>query len=509
MSKNRIAILACVLALMALTAGGAWIAGAKIVSPAEAAARTAPPTPSPILVPVEERVLSNEIVTRGTARFGLPQPLSIAPSPLKANTASVITTLPIPNTQFKEGDVALTTSGRPLFILQGAVPAYRDLAPGSVGKDVRQLEEALERMGFGPGSIDGTFDAETSDAVAKWYEAAGYEPFGATPEQLTNLRSLEVAHGDAMKAKLAAQTAAETAKLAVRSAKMKAQHAYKTATADVAVKISDQALIALDPQALQTARAAASANLELARAAVRSAELDGEVIYQTAQDAQKVADIEAQLTAEREGKLAAELDAAKRKLGVQIPLDEIVFFPALPVRVEQVTALVGGAATGPVMSVTDNEIVIDSSLPLDVAPLVKPGMEVAIDEPAVGIKTKGIVDTVAPNPGTNGVDGYHFYFSVRAGESPTPLQGFSLRLTMPIKSTEGAVTAVPISALSLAANGTSRVQVEREGKLEYINVEPGLAADGFVEVKPLEGTLKPGQLVVVGNGDSEVGDLQR
>ena len=43
-----------------------WIAGSKIQSPAEAAARTAPPSPSPILVPVEERVLSSDVITRGT-----------------------------------------------------------------------------------------------------------------------------------------------------------------------------------------------------------------------------------------------------------------------------------------------------------------------------------------------------------------------------------------------------------------------------------------------------------
>jgi hypothetical protein len=159
------------------------------------------------------------------------------------------------------------------------------------------------------------------------------------------------------------------------------------------------------------------------------------------------------------------------------------------------------------MSVTDNQIVIDSALPLDVAPLVKPGMEVAIDETNLGIKTKGIVETVASNPGTHGVDGYHFYYSVRVGETPTPLAGFSLRLTMPIKSTEGAVTAVPVSAVSLAADGASRVQIEENGKLEYIPVEPGLAADGFVEVKAIKGELKPGQLVVVGEENNKAGEL--
>jgi hypothetical protein len=51
------------------------------------------------------------------------------------------------------------------------------------------------------------------------------------------------------------------------------------------------------------------------------------------------------------------------------------------------------------------------------------------------------------------------------------------------------------------------VQVQNsKGALEYVAVEPGLAADGFVEVKPIEGKLEPGQLVVVGNRRSESSD---
>jgi multidrug efflux pump subunit AcrA (membrane-fusion protein) len=155
------------------------------------------------------------------------------------------------------------------------------------------------------------------------------------------------------------------------------------------------------------------------------------------------------------------------------------------------------------MSVTDNQRAIDSSLPLDAAPLVEPGMPVAIDEQALGVKTTGVVEMVASTPGTHGVDGYHIYFGVRVDETATPLEGFSLRLTIPIQSTKGAVTAVPISALSLAADGTSRVQVENHGALEYIVVEPGLSADGYVEVTPVKGTLAPGQLVVVGHNNPQ------
>lgn len=165
--------------------------------------------------------------------------------------------------------------------------------------------------------------------------------------------------------------------------------------------------------------------------------------------------------------------------------------------------MVGHAARGTVMSVTDNQLVIDSALPLDAALLVKPGMSVVIDEQALGVKATGIVQTVAATPGTRGVDGYHVYFQVRVDETPTRLEGFSLRLTIPIESTNGAVIAVPSSALSLAADGTSRVRVDRDGVLEYIVVEPGLSANGYVEVTPVEATLVPGQLVVVGYGNTE------
>ena len=480
MSKP-IAVLFCVLVLVAVAAVGGWVAGSRIESPAEAAARTAPPTPSPILVPVEERVLSSKVVTRGTAHYGMPQPISIAPSALKADSTQLVTTLPARNAQFKEGDVILTTSGRPVFVLQGGMPAYRDLVPGSSGKDVRQLEEGLERLGFHPGPVDGTYDEQTSGAVAEWYKSAGYEPFGPTTEQLANLRSIEIALDDAAKNKLIAAAAAGTAALAVQAARIKADYANRLAVADVETH----------------------PNHDLALAALRSAELEGDVAVRAAVDAQKIAEYDAHLTAERADQLTAELDAAKGELGVQVPLDEIVFVPGLPVRVEEVMGVIGGAVSGPVMSVTDNQIVIDSSLPLDAAPLVKPGMTVAIDEPSLGIKAEGVVDMVAHTPGTHGIDGYHIYFAVRVGETPSPLEGFSLRLTIPIESTKGLVTAVPLSALSLGADGTSRVQIENKGGLEYIAVEPGLAADGFVEVTPVDGTLEPGQLVVVGTETDE------
>jgi hypothetical protein len=485
MVRKKTIVLFGVLAFAAVATLGGWIASSRIETPEDAAARTAPPAPSPVLVPVEERVLSSNIVTRGTARFGLPQAISIAPSALKPD-AGLIVTLPVRNTQFAEGSVMLTASGRPVFILQGAIPAYRDLVPGISGDDVRQLEQGLERLGFDPGPVDGTYDQQTSAAVAERYKATGWDPFGPTKEQLANIRTLERDWGDAQKNKLA--TAAAAAVLAVDSARATAERNNRAAAAELAAReaewrkliveekkgtslsvesarataennnraaevelaaqIADRALIVLDPRQPQTARETADAKLELARAAaertrlegelavqaaesnaelapeqfrlaeatvesaraaVRSARLEGEIAVRAALDAEAAAKFDAKLAADQADRLAADLDSARRKLGVQVPADEIVFIPTLPVRVEEVTAAVGGAARGPVMSVTDNQLAIDSSLPLDVAPLVKPGMPVAIDEHALGVKATGVVQMVASTPGTRGVDGYHIY----------------------------------------------------------------------------------------------------
>src|SRR5499426_4387207 len=113
MAMKRVNVLWTTLGLVGGMAFGAWYAGARIQSPAEVAARTAPPEPSPILVPVESRVLSSDVVTRGTARFGLPQPISIAPSTVKGGVG-LIATVPRPNMEFEEGGVIFSISGRPV-----------------------------------------------------------------------------------------------------------------------------------------------------------------------------------------------------------------------------------------------------------------------------------------------------------------------------------------------------------------------------------------------------------
>jgi multidrug efflux pump subunit AcrA (membrane-fusion protein) len=133
-------------------------------------------------------------------------------------------------------------------------------------------------------------------------------------------------------------------------------------------------------------------------------------------------------------------------------------------------------------------------------------MKVAIDEQALGVDATGVITHVAGTPGTHGLDGYHVYFEVRVDPTPRRLEGISVRLTIPTQSTDGPVTAVPISAVSLAADGTSRVQIQNGDTLVYTVVKPGLSTAGYVEVTPVDGKLEPGQLVVVGYKNVESAD---
>ncbi len=693
MDRRKIAAIVIGVVVAASVAG--FIAGSRITSPAEIASRTAAPPPSPILASVEERVLSTEVVTRGTGRFGSPQKLSVSVSALKP-TAGLVAELPVAGGQLVEGDVVASASGRPLFLLVGARPMSRDLGPGLGGDDVRQLEDALARLGFDPGPIDGVYDNLTAAGVGAWYLSNGYSPFTATDDQLAAIRAREAdlataafdvtAANDTVTSAEAALTSAQaasstairraaTTKRGIERAKLEADAANNLATHEVAAKQAvldalksgrpatpaqiqaaeadlaaahtnqgavlaagqlavanaqadlDQApgrlnaatstasaadaaatadvaakqaavdeLVAdpsatpaqlaaaradlataqatdgnihatgqqaiADAQAFLTnalavleqvrARAAADNDLALADIAAKSLALQnltnppsatsGEIaaaesdLAIAAANSETVrlagerslddataaaADAAAEVTVTASAATAAELslandksaltsrsdietlaareaDLAHRKAGVQVPADEIVFVAVRPVRVSQVLVVIGDPVAGAVATVTDSVVHVDAGLALADAALVKTGMAVQIDEPELGIATQGVVATVAPAPGTNGVDGFHVYVSIDVETPPANLVGASVRLAIPVESSGTSVLAVPVSALTLAADGSSQVQRSVDGVTDFVTVVPGLSAAGYVGVTASAGKLQAGDLVVIG-----------
>ena len=614
--KSQRAALLALLVVVGLAIAG-WAAAQQIRSPAEEAARTAPPNPSAITVPVVRRTLSTQVIVRGTVRYGAPQDVDLGTSAVKQGSSDIVTRPPKKNARLRAGDVAMVVDGRPVFVLPGSVPMHRDLHRGLAGPDVRELERALARMGHDPGAIDGRFDAGTARAVAAFYLGQGWDPFGPTDVQRDQLRTAQAAAAAARDARLQAVVSLEQAQgtptpaevAQARQDAVNARDAYDTAVlslenararlasaraiaggspaaegvaqaeanrdkaaanADVADK---QAALAAAQNAYRVAQLkfnevpidAPQSDREAAAAAIRDAENDvkrtqaqldastaaanavaatGSAAVQKAQreadqatrnvrtataevdraelrvrSARKLASLSAERArlmqrphdtegmhalvasaAQEAQRTQAEVSRLATESGVQVPANEVLFFRTLPLRVDAVQAKFGSQVTGRVMTVTNARLAVDSSLSIQDAGLVRPGNRVVIDAQDLGIRTTGTVTYVANKPGTNKVDPSRVYMEVTPATGPVSLVGASVKLTISVKSTNGAVLAVPVSSLSVGGDGNTRVRVERKGSSQLVDVVPGLAAGGLVEVRPEQkGALRPGNLVVVGS----------
>ncbi|GAA1371763.1 peptidoglycan-binding protein [Streptomyces beijiangensis] len=148
-----------------------------IKSPAQAAADSAAPQPDVLTAPVVRKVLAQSVVTRGTVTASQRTDIASTGS-AKDVGRSVVTKVKIaPGGTLSPGQVLLEVSGRPMFILQGDLPAYRDLMPGMSGEDVTQLQRALSRIGYASsGDTVGVFGPGTEHAVTRYYRAIGYAP---------------------------------------------------------------------------------------------------------------------------------------------------------------------------------------------------------------------------------------------------------------------------------------------------------------------------------------------
>lgn len=501
--------LAVVLAAVVAAAALGWIAGRQIQSPAEIAARTAPPAASVITVPVEQRTLTADVVVRGTVRHGSPRAVTLPKSALKLGS-SIVTNAPTAAATLNEGDSALSVSGRPVFVLQGAQPAYRDLGPGASGQDVKQLEEALARRGFNPGTTDGKYDGRTAVAVAAWYRASGWAPLGPTDEQLQVLRTAEADWFSVQLENLTAEETLSTAKGTHSTAS--ADLAHKTTALEAAIDAEQVAKLELDearsasPPASKSQIARLEAAVRQATSAIGAARVDlqsASAMASQAGAAVKVGERRLGVTSKRDRALSSVVGEISGKLGIQVPADELLFFPAFPLRVDEVNVKTGEEPAGPIMTISSSELAVDAALAANDAKLVREGASVTIEEPEQGIRASGTVTDISDTPGTNGVDPQRFFLQVTPKDAPSSLVGASVVLNITVNTTEKEVLAVPVAALSVSADGTTRVQVQnKKGERRYVTVTPGLAAKGLVAVAPVKGSLRPGDLVVVGVGSS-------
>ncbi|MEI6498224.1 MAG: peptidoglycan-binding domain-containing protein, partial [Actinomycetota bacterium] len=200
-SRRRRNLALAVVATAVVSAGVGIVVGRSLQSPADAAAAAKAPEPSRITVPVERRTLVSRLIANGDVQYTEPTPLRLAGAVgASAGSAQVVTKVPALDQALAEGDVVMEVSGRPIFVFQGDLPTYRGLEPGSSGHDVRQLEEALLRLGTFIGTPDDRYDDGTESAIDALYDRKGYKSEGPSDDQRARLRTAEKAVADSNKA---------------------------------------------------------------------------------------------------------------------------------------------------------------------------------------------------------------------------------------------------------------------------------------------------------------------
>lgn len=485
--------------------GVGLFAGSRMESPADAAAKTAPPKASDITVPVEKRTLKSQVVTRADASYAGSVDLKIEAGGGEGASQPIVTgRVPAVGSEIKTGQVVLEVTGRPVLALVGALPMYRSLRPGMSGPDVQQLEKLLDQLGRDPGTVDKKYTAATGRAVAELFRRAGYEP--PAPDEQTK-GAVDAAKQTVRGAQESVNGARSTLRMAEKGPtegeKVQAQNAV------------DQAKRALSA-AKKTGNAAAIADAEdalrLAKAQLR--------------DLLKPKDVSSERAAYNSAREALEeaqdaLDEAEEAAGTPLPASEVVFVPSLPRRVDKVTAKVGQAVGDSLMSVSGATLVLTANVDAETRALLKVGMKATLglgdeDLPATissikeaessdnGDGDEGEGDEGDGDEGDGEASGFDVV--LKPGKlMPTQvelLRQANVKVTIPVNSTKGDVLVVPVAALSARPDGGSRVQVKRaDGTTEELRVSVGLAADGYAEIRPLSGNsgaLKEGDLVVVG-----------
>ncbi|MGM7422863.1 hypothetical protein [Cellulosimicrobium sp. CpK407] len=480
-------------AVLSLVAG--IVLSRLVVSPAQAAADAEPPEAGLITVPVERRTLANDVTLRADATYDDAVSVKIETGDL-GGPAVVTGQVPEVGAELGAAGVALEIAGRPVIVLPGELPAYRSLRVGVSGPDVLQLKAALGAVGIDPGRADSDlYDAATATAVEKLYAQVGYPAPSAAEEAALALSS-------AREGVRAAEDALDGARAALAAAQTGATDVEKL-QADNAVRAAERAVAAAQAEGGDVA----GAQDELRLAQAQRAELDRP--RQTAAESAGVESARRQLADAQEA-----LEEARTQTLTALPASEVLFLAGLPRRVDEVQVERGSTIEGPVMSVSGATLVLEASAAASDAELLEVGAAATLTLPD---DSEATATVTAVEPASAAKDGEgegdekgggagRFTVSLTPDaltpEQVTALQGQNVRIRVPVSSTGGEVLAVPLAALTAGPGGESRVEVRRgsgaDATTELVDVETGLAAQGFVEIVSADGELDEGDLVVVG-----------
>lgn len=125
----------------------------------------------PATTEVTRGTLTDEVTENGTLGYGTLVPIT-------SRRPGTVTALPDEGEVVRRGESLFDVDATPVPLLYGTVPAWRDLASGTEGTDVKQLEKNLWELGYRGFDVDDDYTDATATAVADWQEDLGVEETG-------------------------------------------------------------------------------------------------------------------------------------------------------------------------------------------------------------------------------------------------------------------------------------------------------------------------------------------
>lgn len=368
-----------------------------------------------------------------------------------AGRSGVITALPADASQIPPDAELFRIDDLPVIALPGDLPAWRNLRYGSVGTDVAQLEAALVGLGYDLTEsvvVDGYYSSATADAVGRWQDR-----HGLVVDERFSL-------GDG-------------------------------------VFLPDTAIVV---GVRTTVGAAVGPTTPVLDVQIGSAPIEGPDVLQLQQALVRLGH-PAPTTGVLDEATTAAIAAWQTAIGATpdgvVGLGEVVFLAA-PVRVTEASLGIGKPVNNGsnVLTTSAASSVVLVDLDAGDQDLLVVGQVVQVELPGGALvdATVDDVDRIARRTANGDV-----VFEVRILLSD-PAAGLDLDQApvdvLVVTDRRTDVLAVPVTALLALAEGGYAVEVDAgDGSTRLVGVEPGLYADGWVEVTTTG--LVAGDMVVV------------
>ena len=411
----------------------------------------------------------------------------------------IVTDIVDEGTVVRSGDVLYEVNTQPVVVLEGSVPAYRSFtASMSDGSDVRQLEQALTDAGFDPDGdlvIDDDFTSATADAIERLQASIGAEEDGSlllgevifAPTSVSYIADVLVDIADQVAAGQVIVTTSAAISGTVTSI---ADEGTLVDRGEPLIALNQEPVVLLigDLPAYRTMTAGVAGDdvvqLEENLTALGFGDIDGFVVDGDYDSATTLA------VAAWQASVGASPDGV-------VNLGDVIVSPT-PLRIGQHLVSIGDLVMSgtPIMTTSVGETFVTVELSTDDQDLVEVGDAVVVELPDGSLEPATITE-IGTVVLANQQGGTYFEMTVTLDDADAAqgLDEAPVDVEI-IGDRSDDVLAVPVTALLALAEGGYAVEVVNDdATTTLIGVEPGLFADGFVEVA--SDGLRAGMEVVV------------